>query len=146
MIKYCLKCWNENQQRLCDHLTQDTKLNSCSYEYLVRLVVEKILGEEWDGEHITTIDNGDYQGTLLFLIPEVTYQPSESDYLMTYVGYGSCSGCDALQAIQDSCAELLTPKQVTAFMALCKDLITNMIKPYNIGWRESADFEPVSMD
>lgn len=146
MIKYCLNCWNENQQKLREHLAQDTELNSCGYEYLVQLVVNKILGGEWDSEHITTINNGDYQGTLLFLIPRVTYQPSESEYLMTYADYGSCSGCDALQAIQDHIDESLRPEQVNDFMTLCKDLITNMIKPYNIGWRSSPDFETVTVD
>ena len=100
MIKYCLNRWNENHQKLRQQLETDTSLNGCDYKYLVELVTKFILGKEWDAENITVVDNGDYQGTQLFLIPEDTYQPSESEYLMTYVGYGSCSGCDTLQAIQ----------------------------------------------
>ena len=94
-------------------------------------------------EEITEIDNGDYQGTLLYLIPFKTYQLSENEYLMTYVGYGSCSGCDTLQAIQDYSEKPLTEGQISDFMALCKDILTNTIKPYNHGWRETEDYNQV---
>lgn len=146
MIKYCLDCWNKNQQSLREQLEKDASLNSCEYEYLVKLVTRYILGKEWDAENITVVDNGDYQGTLLFLIPRDTYQPSEDEYLMTYVGYGSCSGCDTLQAIQEHGENIPTPEQLKDFMSLCKDLVTNMIKPYNTGWRATSDFEPVVME
>lgn len=49
-----------------------------------------------DYEQITVIDNGDYQGTLVFVVASKDYQPS--DYWVTSVGYGSCSGCDTYQA------------------------------------------------
>jgi hypothetical protein len=48
---------------------------------------------------MTVIDDGDYQGTQIFIIPTDTYQPSVKDYVMTDTYYGSCSGCDTLQAI-----------------------------------------------
>lgn len=143
MIKYCLDCWNKNQQTLRKKLEEDASLNACDYKYLVELITKYILGEEWDAENITEVDNGAYQGTLLFLIPRDTYQPSEYQYLMTYVGYGSCSSCDTLQGIQGYDTESATPEQLNEYMALCKDLITNMILPYNIGWRASPEFEPV---
>lgn len=43
---------------------------------------------------------------------------------MTYVGYGSCSGCDTLQAIQECGENIPTPEQLKDFMSLCKDLVT----------------------
>lgn len=46
---------------------------------------------------IHVIDDGHYQGTLLFVVPEDCYQPSR--YYVTKVSYGSCSGCDTMQAI-----------------------------------------------
>lgn len=153
MIKYCLDKWNKNRERLEEVLSKDTKLNNCEYEYLVKLVVDNILndedngyGESWDSSEITVIDNGDYQGTQLFIIPAKTYQPSEYEYLMTYVNYGSCSGCDTLLNIQEwSDKEPPTATQLKDYMMLCKDLITNMIKPYNCGWRENKEFETVVM-
>jgi hypothetical protein len=144
MLKYCLKKWDNHKDELEKVLRADGTLNYCEYSYLVKLVVKYILngdGKEWDAERITVVDNGDYQGTQLFLIPEDTYQPSEYEYLMTYVGYGSCSGCDTLLSIQDWKEKTLTERQVKDFMALCKDLVTNMIKPYNTGWRNKEEFE-----
>lgn len=148
MLKYCLKKWDANKGLLKKRLKGDLLLNKCNYEYLVKLVVEYVLNQgddeyKWDSEHITVVDNGDYQGTLLFLIPSDDYQPDESDYLMTYVGYGSCSGCDTLERIRDDGEEKLTASQLKDYMALCKDIVTNMIKPYNGGWRNDEDFETV---
>ena len=152
MIKYCLDKWNKNYKRLESVLEKDTTLNSCGYDYLVKLVVDNVLNDEqngysdtWDSEHITIVDNGEYQGTLLFLIPTKTYQPSEDEYLMTYVNYGSCSGCDTLLSIQDWDEKVPTSGQLKDFMILCKDLITNMIKPYNCGWRDNSEFATVEM-
>lgn len=152
MIKFCLQKWEENKQLLEEELRTRTDLNDCCYLDLVKLVVKYIFNggrdvegfcDDYDPNHITEIDNGDYQGTLLFLIPTMTYQPCESEYLMTYVGYGSCSGCDTLQAIQDWSEKVLTDKQVKDFMNLCKDIVQNTIKPYNTGWRKTDLYEPV---
>ena len=80
------------------------------------------------------------------MIPEDTYQPSEYEYLLTYQHYGSCSGCDTLQHITDYLGKGGKPneKQVDAYMTLCKDIVTNMIKPYNIShWFHDEDFTEV---
>ena len=58
-----------------------------------------------DIERITKIDHGSYQGTILFIIGATGYQPSE--YWAVFVSYGSCSGCDTLQAA-DSKEDLYT--------------------------------------
>ena len=149
MLKYCLDKWNQNKDMLKAELETNSELNTCSYTDLVKLVVDYVLnpgeGEKWDSDNITEVDNGDYQGTLLFLIPATTYQPFEFEYLMTYVRYGSCSGCDTLQAIKGWEDGPLTASQVNDFMKLCKDLVTNMVKPYNGGWRFTDGFEEVTM-
>lgn len=155
MLKYCLKKWHENKDKLETAIRKNATLNYCDYRYLLELLVKHVLNDgecgEYDkyklqADHITEIDNGNYQGTLLFVIPFDTYQPSEYEYLMTYVGYGSCSGCDALQAIQSWGEAPPTELQVKEYMSLCKDMLTNMIKPYNYGWREDQDFAVVEMD
>ena len=152
MIKFCLEQWDKNKERLEDRLDGDRKLNSCDYEYLVKLVVNYVLndeepryGEDYDSENITVIDDGHYQGTLLFVIPQKTYQPSEYEYLMTYVGYGSCSGCDTLQSIQSWNDEKPTKQQLKDYMTLCKDIVTNMIRPFNSGWRDDDKFRTVEI-
>ena len=153
MIKYCLKKWNKNKDKLYNELKDDLNLNGCEYEYLVRLVVKHILNgdidesseyEQWDDTRITIVDNGDYQGTLLFIIPQKTYQPQEFEYLITYVDYGSCSGCDTLQSIQSFSGDKPTDSQLKDYMTLCKDLVCNMVKPFKSGWRNSeGEFDEV---
>lgn len=150
MIKHCLKKWEENKNVLENKLKTSTGLNECEYRDLVELVVRFVLNNDddgitWDADRITEIDNGDYQGVLLYLIPRDYYQPNESDYLLTYVDYGSCSVCDTLKSIQDYEDGKLTESQVKRFMALCKDLVCNMIKPYNYGWRYDDRFDAVEL-
>lgn len=154
MLKYCYEKWNKNKDKLENALRNDTKIGHHSYSDLLKITVDHILNDDenyriwgnWNTKRITQIDDGDYQGTLLFLIPSNTYQPSEGEYLMTYIGYGSCSGCDVLQAIQPWEDGLPSEDTVKDYMALCKDFITNMIKPYNYGWRQDNGFEPVTME
>lgn len=72
-----------------------------NYEDIVRSVVKIIQGDDKygvpDPDRIHVIDDGDYQGTLVFVIGEGGYQPSNYWYVM--VSYGSCSGCDTLEHV-----------------------------------------------
>lgn len=151
MLKYCYKKWDQNKDRL-EVALRKTDLSRVEYRDLLILTVANILDPDdysdysWDAGNCTEINDGDYQGTLLYLIPAKTYQPSEYEYLMTYIGYGSCSGCDLLQAIQPDSHDETTDEDIAEFMALCKDFITNMIKPYNAGWRNNEEFEHITME
>lgn len=160
MIKFCIDQWDKNKSKLEDDIKNNFKTyGEYDYKKLVGKVVEIVFndeeseysGDEYDVENITEIDNGDYQGTLLYLIPVKTYQPSESQYLMTHVSYGSCSGCDTLQSIQSDMyfvdegdAKALDEgkkEAVKEYMQLCLHLIQNTIKPYNSGWRQDEKYE-----
>ena len=157
MIKYCVEKWDKNKDllrsvlnnnELLNHVlnkNDDDPLEYLEYKDLVKLTVMFILNDEneWDVNKITEIDDGDYQGTLLYLIPEDTYQPNSSEYLMTFVEYGSCSGCDTLQAIQCFLDTKSRNESIDDLMSLCKDLICNMIKPYNTGWRYDEKFSMI---
>ena len=155
MIRFCLKQWENNKDKLRAEFESIDSYTFVNYRYedLVRLIVDSIFNpgldndwDRWDSEHITTIDDGHYQGTLLFVIPRNTYQPQEYDYLMSYIGYGSCSGCDSLQAIQMNIPwdkTHLTDSQIEDAMMLCKDIVTNTIKPWNSGWRYDSEFDTV---
>ena len=157
MIKYCIEKWDKNKDILRSVLSNDELLNHVlnkndddpleylEYKDLVKLTVMFILNDEneWNENKIKEIDDGDYQGTLLYLIPEDTYQPNSSEYLMTFVEYGSCSGCDTLQRIQCFLDTKSRDKSIDDLMNLCKDLICNMIKPYNTGWRHDERFNVI---
>ncbi len=157
MLKFCIEQWNKNKDKLRKDIEDNfAEYNNASYKDLVVKVVDIIFndeddyyGDKFDSENITEIDNGDYQGTLLYIIPQNTYQPSESEYLMTYVGYGSCSGCDTLQAIQmwnfddEGVSGDEKEQFIKDMLGLCLNLVQNTIKPYNYGWRKDDRFTVV---
>ena len=151
MLKYCYEKWDKNKDKL-EAALRKTDISRVEYRDLLVLTVKHILDDgdypayEWDVDRITEINDGSYSGTLLYLIPMDTCEPAEYDYLMTYIGYGSCSCCDLLQSIQPDSDEETTDEDIDEFMALCKDFITNMIKPYNHGWRHDENFEHVTME
>lgn len=149
--------WYKNEKKLRAALQKflEGRIYAPEYEELVKLVFDIIVNtDEADIgfsenriniEGITQIDNGDYQGTLLFTIPFDTYQPQEYEYLMTYIGYGSCSGCDALQhAFYCHLSEDIEGK-VDDIMKICRDLVVNTIHPFDNGWR-GTDYRFVQVD
>lgn len=149
MIKFCKEQWMKNEGELRNILRKEKKRNEYNYKDLVKLVVSEILNKNnddinWDENNITEIDNGDYQGTLLYLIPLKTYQPCEYEYLMTHVSYGSCSGCDTLASIQwGGCND--EEEEIEEYVTLCRDLVNRIIKPYNSGWRQEDIYETVEI-
>lgn len=102
------------------------------YDAIVRSVVE-VIGdpdeyERPDPERIHIIDDGDYQGTLLFVIAATGYQPYT--YWNVFVSYGSCSGCDTLQSIQDDGPWDGPPndQQLDGYMTLALHIVQQMRK------------------
>ena len=125
MLKYCVDQWEKNKENLLEALEQfDFDKDYMGYKVLMSLIITHILENKWDSENFTTIDDGDYQGTLLFVIPERTYPPGAGDYLMTYVEYGSCSCCDTMLAILGS------DTMVEDLMMLALHMIQRMIRPF----------------
>lgn len=96
-----------------------------SYVDIVRAVVSIFSnGDEYgapDPERITQIDHGEYQGTLLFVIGARGYQPSDFWFVKVY--YGSCSGCDTLQAIQGYEDGPPSEDQVNQYMTLALHIV-----------------------
>ena len=89
------------------------------------LIITHIVENKWDSENFTTIDDGDYQGSLLFVIPERCYQPNAGNYLMTYVEYGSCTCCDTMLAILCD-----SNTRVDDLMTLALHMIQHMVRPF----------------
>lgn len=148
MLKFCKEQWDKNREKLEETIKTDKNIDRLGYMGLLALAVKVILNDnnddgDWNADRITEIDDGDYQGTLIFLIPKDCYQPEESEYLMTYVGYGSCSVCDTLQSIQECASD---EQKIIEYMQLCEDMIANIVKPYNYGWRYDAEYDVAEMD
>ena len=102
-----------------------------SYAELVKMVIELLADEEYtcegfsaDAARIHQIDDGDYQGTLVFVIGEKGYQPNRYWYARIY--YGSCSGCDALQGIGNYSSEAPSAGQVAEYSLLALHVVENL--------------------
>lgn len=97
------------------------------YTDIVREVVKILKNSDYnypDPERIHRIDDGDYQGTLVFIIGEEGYQPSNYWYVKVY--YGSCSGCDTLQSITDYSSDAPTESQVKEYMTLALHIVQGL--------------------
>ena len=100
-----------------------------NYEEIVKTVIEVVSTDLYDDpapNRIHLIDDGDYQGTLVFVIGAKGYQPS--DYWYVKVSYGSCSGCDTLESIKDYSDAPPTENQVNDYMTLALHIVQGLRK------------------
>ena len=135
MITEFILAWDANKAKLEDYFRTHAQREYSQYDDLVRRLFVEVInpylkdkdGESFDTVKLRVIDDGDYQGNQLFLIPLDTYQPSPYQYVWTHQYYGSCSGCDLLQGIQESGdGEYLgqpDERQVNAYMQLSLHLL-----------------------
>ena len=132
MDKDIIALWEQNKDKVKEYIHTNRQEEYSEYKDLVRLLVGVVINanrddySKYDSKNILVINDGDYQGTQLFLIHLDTYQPGASDYLITYIYYGSCSVCDTLQSISNYDYGLPNEEQVNDYMTLCLHLIQNM--------------------
>ncbi len=112
MIEKFVKAWDENNKLLLKEFENNEPVNYKDIvKKLVTIVINPYLEKNrfdsdfpnysLDIDNMTIIDNGDYQGTNIYIIPFDTYQPDTSNYVFTYNEYGSCTGCDTFYHIRD---------------------------------------------
>lgn len=121
MIAAFVKIFEEKKHELREMFEAELPKSYCD---IVRTVVELLCIDfgSPDPNNIHIIDDGDYQGTLLFIIPEEIYQPVR--YWAVKVSYGSCSVCDTMEAILDNRHD---PKQqVDACMTLALHIVQGL--------------------
>ena len=141
MIKKFIEAWDENKGNLEEYLKSHNQSEYSSYEKLLALLFDVVINPYLRGEgnfpvtydeveyctdKIHVIDDGDYQGTQIFIIPKDSYQPCSYDYVWTCHDYGSCSGCDLLLSISDYGGELPSDEQVKRYMKLELNLLQNL--------------------
>ena len=101
-----------------------------NYAEIVKNVITAISDEDTyddpDPERIHQIDDGDWQGTLVYVIAAKDYQPS--DYWYVRVSYGSCSGCDTLERIKDYSDDTVTVDQLSQYMTLALHIVQGLKK------------------
>lgn len=103
-----------------------------SYGDIVKYVIESVTeSDEYgdynpDPERIHSIDDGSYQGTLLFVIGAKGYRPD--DYWYVKVSYGSCSGCDTLENIRGYSDEPVNDEQLKDYLTLALHIVQGLKK------------------
>lgn len=142
MIQKYIDEFQKNKDKLSAYLMATPQDEYDSYKKLLIKTIELCLNnselyyKNFDINKITVIDDGDYQGTLLFLIPFDTYQPAEYEYITTYVDYGSCSGCDTLLEISRYDSDFPNKTQVKAYLTLCLHMVERMEWFREVKWRK----------
>lgn len=133
MVDFFITQWDKNKEVLREYIKNNNMEKFDEYEKLVKLVLELVINKDNDvyGETINIdklkeIDYGDYQGCLIYVFPNDTYQPMASETFYTTVDYGSCSGCDTLLSITGYVTyEKPNENQVNKLMQLCLHLVQN---------------------
>ena len=134
MIKKFVEAWEMRKKNLEEYFKTTKQEEYSEYKDLVKLlfnivinpVIDNGWGEAYRTDNIRVIDDGNYQGTLLFILHNDRYQPCVDEYVYTSVGYGSYSSCDILQSIQTW--DLPDERQVKEYMDLCLHLLQNCNK------------------
>lgn len=143
MIQEFVKAWDANKNALREYIRTHEQKEYDMYVELVKILFEVVINPyfkddfcnpSYNIEAIHVIDDGDYQGSQLFIIPSNDYQPSPYKYVWTYCSYGSCSGCDTLLAISGYDNGLPSEEQINGYMILLLHLLQRC--KYLIGYDE----------
>lgn len=105
MVKEFVDAFMDGKGRLRAKLDERLREDAfgIDYDFLVKSTFEAICKGICehdlmpDSGNVHCIDDGSYQGTLVYVIPEAGYQPSR--YWYCRIAYGSCSACDTLDGI-----------------------------------------------
>ena len=136
MDKRVINLWDTHKGKLEAFFATHRMEEYDSYEKIVKLIITEVLNGGDDGLNlsldITTIDDGDWQGTYLFIVHEDTYQPDINKYWFTHNEYGSCTGCDTLLGIMGYDEGIPKPRQVKDLMTLSLHLIQRFVPLSNL--------------
>lgn len=136
MIKEFVEAWDKNKDKLERYFKKTKQEKYDTYGKLVHkliaIVVNPYLNDNdkriIETDDIRIIDDGDYQGTQIFIVHERVYQPDVSNYYYTHNYYGSCSGCDTLLGISEYDEGLPNEEQVQGYMTLSLHLLQKFKK------------------
>lgn len=133
MIKKFVELFEKHKKELRNYLeTTEQSVYADSYVALLKCVIKECFEGKIADADLNEIDYGDYQGTLIIIFHEDTYQPSSDETFYTVIEYGSCSGCDTLLHISQYDTGLPTKQQVDDYMTLCLEMVQE-IKSFGKG-------------
>lgn len=127
MIKKFIDKFEKNK-----HILEDiySKKHPEDYKEVVKNVIFILSIEEDDDyelpsvERIHEINDGSYQGTLIYVIGQIGYKPDT--YWYCRIAYGSCSVCDLLQSICKYSSSLPNEKQIKDYMTLSLHIVQRL--------------------
>jgi hypothetical protein len=137
MEKEIIERWERGKENLRNYLSTHSIWDNCSsYNELVYVLIKECLNYSTDegfSTKFTCIDDGDYQGTQLFILHYDTYQPNANDYYIFDNEYGSCSGCDTLLGIIGYEYDVIPDENmVNQLMTLCLHMVQRMKRISNL--------------
>jgi hypothetical protein len=143
MIQAFVNNFMANKEKLRTEMTKHPENYLELVKWVIAVLDEDEEGRKPDAEKVHVVDDGNYQGTLLFLIPETTYQPS--DYWFVKVAYGSCSGCDTLEHIRGyRHGYTPTPDEVNQYLTLMLHVVQGLkILPADEELTIYSTFDPI---
>lgn len=127
MIDEFIEKWYKYKDDLEEYFTETEQEKYSTYGDIVKVLFKFIINknneDKYDINDIKKIDDGDYQGSQIFILHKETYQPDITEYVYTSNYYGSCSGCDTLLSISNYDEGLPTREQVEGYMTLALHLL-----------------------
>ena len=121
--------WEKNKEVFRQELVNNFK-HYTRYSRIVESLFNICFVDEennslFDTSKMVQIDNGEYQGTLIYVIPYDTYQPNIHQHVYTHIYYGSCNLCDMLGIVlnQDNIND-----QVNGLMSIALQFVQRIKK------------------
>lgn len=124
MIQRFVEAWEKNKQLIRASFAEKRPED---YDDVVRIVVDGLRGgyAEWgfpDPKCTKVIEGEDYQGTNTYILGNTASDPK----WYVRVDYGSCSGCDTLQAIDCGYGMKPTDSQIDEYMTLALHIVQSI--------------------
>lgn len=124
MINEIITKWENNKKNLQGWFAKNHPID---YQQIVTKLFELVINIpffKWDIGKMVILDTGGYQGDQIYLI-----QSMDGPWMVTHNKYGSCSGCDTLEAICDRDDRKAGPPlkhHVEGYMTLALHLVQKM--------------------
>lgn len=126
MIQEFVNCFIASEIKTKVEITEHFDDYKSLVKKVIEIISDKDTYEDPDPNRVHEIDDGDYQGTYIYLIAAKGYQPS--DYWLVDVSYGSCSGCDTLQSTRGYSEDPPTEEQRDKYWTLMLHVVQKLRK------------------
>ena len=90
MEKDFVDSWERHKEELRTYIEASSQKELESYQALVKILFQIVINPDlkdapYDTDKIIVIDDGDYQGTQIYILRQAVYQPCVENYVYTHV-------------------------------------------------------------